>query len=1271
MPCREGSFNPDTGAKSLGPDVGWGISDRFGSVTESQAHPDPEAADESGGVESDFEAAVPSDGQEHPHEAMNEPQWPDEAPEDAVSAALVGCTVANRGQLPAARVLRDSFLRHHPDAGFVLLLVDETGGADPHEVRTPTDLGVDATEFARLAMACTAEQLREVLRPILLGKLVVSGATVIYLEPTVQIFGTFGALRTELNSRCPVALVPRVLRPLFVDGLRPSVADLAEAGAFDPSVFAVCPGAEDFLAAWAEQVRADPAPVGAFLDDAAALVEHHVVRDPGVGLSVWNAAQRELTIGNDGEHTVDDSALRSVHFDGFQPQRPWLLSVSYADRPRILLSAHPALAQLCAGYRNALIGAGYTREQPHPYDTLPDGFAVHETLRTEYLRTWLRDGDDVPASPFEPTEDASVSFLEWACAASDERQRAAGASRWTAAVWSGDRDLQRSYPDPFGAQAEAFREWCAGVGVASGRVPPAAVNRRSDNFSDALVDQLGVAVLGNGRLAELVRAAVGASGLPSADTPYYPVVLRCEPGVQVPSGRQLIDISPDSPRPSEAEATEVWVLSEASLLAMRGRSGPPARVVTLPLLDSGPIDVPTRKAARARYGVSEEFVVGAFADHGDERQDNVLGLVSAFFAAFPEREDVRLLVGVTGAEDHPEAAERLRLATAADPRVVLAEAEPDFGGVLAASTCVASLHRTEGDDGNTLRLLEAAARAVPVIAGDHGAVAELIGPEGGRLVPCQSGGEPDVGAAAAALCEAADDQDGMADFGVAAREHLLAEYNTARAGERLRERVEHAYRNWRVQWAKDRHGQLDDPLHPLLVARHALHRAPEVRGGNAMAPALRKAVLKGLSHYDEHIRDILRSLLDGVEQAAAELLRRQYEADGGDLASLRGELTQFGQRLDQLATQFAGTDDGMVRARADLADQHRRLKELESGPTQQGDTQLDALMNRVDSLTGAVEKTLDRVDALEQAQAQEPEADAGMKTVARDTAFAIQRTDVLQRILLREHERNTGSADGTSVPVLCDAGLLRLPIDDSLMLPWLSSHDSWDTEVSALIDSLLEPEGIFLDVGAYVGYQTVRVLSRLGNSGAVVAVEPCERSRELLERNAEVNVPAAGNDRLIVLEGAAWDSSGGLLARSSIAGGLTVWPLPDEGSEGGSIEVRSLRLDRELEGSAALEGLRLSVVHVDVGDRVHRVLGGLVRLLRRDRPSIVCSFSPSAIAELGDDPAAALREFGTWGYELVPVGRRHAVTSTELLEAIEVAGTSTVKLWLCPKGRVG
>ncbi|MBA8825558.1 hypothetical protein FHX42_002909, partial [Saccharopolyspora lacisalsi] len=1034
----------------------------------------PEPFDESTPPE-----ASPHSGATHPvPEDPDEPGWPSETPDTSETermdttdpaTVLVGCTVVSRDQIPAARVLRDSFLAGHAGARFITLLMDHPDALDEREraeFLTPMDIGVDAVEFARLALACTAEQLRGVIRPRLLTNLLESGATVLYLDPSVRVFAGFGDIVSEVTPQRPVALVPRVLRPLFRDGLRPSTTDLAEAGTFDSSMVVVGPGAERFLALWAEQVRADPAGGGDFLEGAPALVDHHVLRDPGVGLSAFNAAQRELEASPAGGYTVDGTALRSVHFTGFEPQRPWLFSANYADRPRVLLSENPLLARLCAAYRNALVMAGYTAEQPHAFRALPDGFVIPDALRGEYLSCWLsaeQTGEPVPVSPFEPREhDPVEAFLDWACAPAGEWQRAAGASRWTAAVWADDALLQRDYPDPFGADATSFREWCIGVGTTNLRVPQQAVRHPSGEGRTPLVDQLGVAVLGTGRVAELLRVAVRASGLPSADTPSYPVVVRCDFDQPVPAGRHLIDVLPTGEHSPRHAATETWALSETGRQAVRRAGYPAPRVITLPLPDRGQIELASRKGARAQCGLSDEFVIGSFADHSDEHRGNVLGLVNAFFAAFEGRTDVRLLIGVRGAEAHPEAAERLRLATTADTRVLLVEHDEQDDVVLAACDCVVSLHRPgdgSGGDYYALGLLEAAARGVPVMAGDHGAVSELLGDQGARLVPCLGAGEPDIDRAAALLTEAADAPDDIAEFGLRAREHLLAGHSAARTGEGLRDRVEHAYRSWRTKWSGDHQSQQDDPLRPLSVARHALHRSPDVSvgGRNAMAPALRKAVLKALGHYDEHIRDILGSLVDGVERTAAELLRRQHEAGGeGDTESLHAELTRLTHRQEQLDAQLESVRDETLRTRSELVGQNRRLDEIERQVPDhaEDDGRIDALGERVDRLAAVVERTLDRMETLDEKlaesnRAQQQRVDTELRTASHDAAHALRQTDVLRRILLREHERGAGAEDDTSKPVVCDAGLLRLPADDTRMLPWLSSHVSWDAEVSA------------------------------------------------------------------------------------------------------------------------------------------------------------------------------------------------------------------------------
>ncbi|SHG92763.1 FkbM family methyltransferase [Streptoalloteichus hindustanus] len=1280
-------------------------------------------------------------------------------PPGRTAPRLTACTTATTGELAAVRVLGETFLTHHPGARFVALLVDVPGTSEARggavELLRPADIGVPADHLARLGTACTADELRAVLQPRLLAHLVAAGGPVLHLDPRVLVLGRVDDLVVPALDQWPLLLSPRLLEPLARDGLRPSPEELVAAGVFDPGFLGVAPGAEPFLRSWSDLVDEAPHATGAFLDGAPALVDHHVLRDPGVGLSVWNAPQRELGRDALGALWAGGAPLRTVHLTGFDPQRPWLLSADIADRPRVLLSEHPLLAELCARYRNDLVRAGESRSvEGYRFALLPDGAPLPAALRREYHEAWRaaeRAGQAPPPAAFRADgrdnqpEDAD-DFVRWACEPADDRQRAAGGSRWSAALWTDDPELRRVFPDPFGTDAAAYREWCAQHGVPGGRLHPNAVRTPSVDFPE-LIDQLGVAVVGGGPLAEALRAAAHASGLPTADEPVYPVLVRCPGAPPAPTDRYVVEVCPDASADADLRGVnELWVLSEAARRDLDSL-GVPVRAVPLPVADPGEPDPAARAAARAELGLAEEHVVfvGA-ADHGEERRGNVLGLVSAFLSAFPDRDDVRLVLAMTSAREHPEAAERLRLATVTDPRVRLVEpAAPDvddtLSRLLTAADCVAALHRAHDPGGGqgggagekiALLLAAAAARGLPVLASDHGAVSEFFDRGVAVLVPCHDGGvEPDLQSAARLLRGLAEDRETAARVGALGREHVLRTRTLGQAAEKLRERIEHAYRAWRARRAQARLSQADDPLRPLLVAKHALHREPDVDAQSRipLAPALRKAVLRVLHHYDTHLRDMMGALVDGVERTAGELLRRQDEigqsAGLAELDGVRADLARLLERQHQLADQLVGTDDGVLRARADLAGQGRRLGAVEqvlADESARRDKQLDALASRFDQLAGALNRTLDRIDVLEGRLAESlRERDNRLESTLRAATQAVRTTDALRRVVVREHERHYDSAapavaeagngavvervDGHTSLVLCDAGLLRLPAEDGLMLPWLSSHGVWEPEVGALIDSLLEPDGVFVDIGAHVGYHTVRVLSRIGTSGAVVAVEPCGRTRALLRRNVEVNVAPALAQRFAVIGAAAWDAPGELAIAPALTGGVSVRPhqvatnghaevagngvvtqngqatangsgtsssaearAPEQGD--GVPRVAAVRLDKELEALPGLAGMRLSVVKVDAPGASHRALGGLVRLLRRDRPHVVCAFSPSATAALGDDPAAALREFHTWGYDLVPLGGSTSITPQDVLDAAEAAGPgATASLWLRPKAR--
>ncbi|MFI6101430.1 FkbM family methyltransferase [Lentzea sp. NPDC051213] len=1143
---------------------------------------------------------------------------------------ICACTVATAAELPAVKVLSSSFLAEHPEGRFVALIIDAQPEHAGPGLITPAEIGMSEDDLHVLATALDAPELRKIVLPRLLEALLQQGMPVLYLDPWVQVFGSVTKLVLEALRNAPVVLLPRTLRPLADDGLQPGPAELHDLGAFDPGFIAVGDGAESFLDSL----------------DMPAIVPHHVLRDARLGVSVWNVADRPLHRTESGAIAVVGQDLLTVHFDGFDPRRPWLLSADFAERPRVLLSEHPIVAELCTAYRAELVRCGWsTQPVPYRFGALIDGTVIPSELRADYRA-------ESPTPPPAFGEDGGGGFLIWACEQTEQ-----GGTRWADAVWRADSALQQQFPAPYGADADAWREWCAGAGVASGRLPVPAVPQPREE-GPALLDQLGVSVVGSGPLSELVLAAARASGLPVSTSAGYPVVVRTSSSDEVPAGRFVVEVALDAtPADDRTGVNELWLSSDVSRAAAERIGGPIVRVMPVPVIDAG---------AR-EHSTGDVVVFAAIADHSLDRPGNVLGAVSAFLTAFPDRTDVELRIAVSGAFEHPEAAERLRLATAADQRISLVEDED----VCLTADAVVSLHRGGADDRIALRLATLAVRGIPVVASDHGAVSELFG-KTAVLVPCHQGSEPDVQAAAKLLHSLAEDLPTAQALGAAGREHVLAVRSVARVGELLRERVEHAYRGWRARRPKPRPEV--DPMLALQSAKHALLRQPNVDTAHRtpMAPAFRKVVLRALDHYDNHMRAVLHTLVEGVERTVAELVERQDAlrtgVGAGELELLRAEVEQVAERQSHFGDQLVGVDDGVVRVRADMAGQGRRLRDIEDAVVTEAAKRAqanDVLAERIDKLTVALDRTLDRIDSLESKVVEVfRERDTRLDGAIRAANQAQQTADALRRVVVRQHEVAGDAPEVRSSLVLCDAGMMRLPADDAFMLPLLSSNGVWEPELAELLDSLVEPDGIFLDVGAYVGYHSIRVLSRLGLMGAVVAVEPDAGAAALLRHNVSANLPAAVGERLTVIEGAAWESPGELSVAPTLTGGVSVTPLPaDAGPD--VARVRAVRLDKELEEIALVQGMKLSVVRVDTPGRGHRALAGLVRLLRRDRPHVFLEFSATATADLGDDPVTVLKEFGIWGYDLVPLATRQAASPDQIVRAME--GLRSISLWLRPR----
>lgn len=147
---------------------------------------------------------------------------------------------------------------------------------------------------------------------------------------------------------------------------------------------------------------------------------------------------------------------------------------------------------------------------------------------------------------------------------------------------------------------------------------------------------------------------------------------------------------------------EIWVPSEFTANALRPALGDKVKVVGYPL-DPPVIDAGAVAAIRERYLPEPETGFLALAA-GDARSSmsrkNPGAAIRAFRSAFPDRNDVRLLVKTSGLSAASAAVRhRLEAAIGGDERIILHDdplPQAEFDALFAAADVFISLHRSEG-----------------------------------------------------------------------------------------------------------------------------------------------------------------------------------------------------------------------------------------------------------------------------------------------------------------------------------------------------------------------------------------------------------------------------------------------------------------------------------------------------------------------------------------------------------------------------------------------
>lgn len=235
----------------------------------------------------------------------------------------------------------------------------------------------------------------------------------------------------------------------------------------------------------------------------------------------------------------------------------------------------------------------------------------------------------------------------------------------------------------------------------------------------------------------------------------------------------------------------------------------------------------------------------------------------------------------------------------------------------------------------------------------------------------------------------------------------------------------------------------------------------------------------------------------------------------------------------------------------------------------------------------------------------------------------------------------------TATVRLPDVGLCQLDLrDEDLLRIYWSGLEREEREVMRLTRELLPPNGVYCDLGANIGFQTLSASRHLqAGGGQVLAFEPHPSNFEFLSANVALN--GLHNVRLEPL--GLSDAPGKLRVQGSDVPGN--WSVASHGAH--EFEIELVRLDDYLERHPVA---RIDLVKMDIEGSEVRALRGARQTLRTFRPALIFEANPSWLRRMGTSIGELFQTIHELDYTIHPLPRRLA----DLKPALPVANAAAI-----------
>ena len=362
----------------------------------------------------------------------------------------------------------------------------------------------------------------------------------------------------------------------------------------------------------------------------------------------------------------------------------------------------------------------------------------------------------------------------------------------------------------------------------------------------------------------------------------------------------------------------------------------------------------------------------------------------------------------------------------------------------------------------------------------------------------------------------------------------------------------------------------------------------------------------------------LRSIAFRSRWYLTEGLRQDTLGLRQDILGLREDVLGLREDILGLREDILGLREDILGLRQYILQEQQRLS---ASMLQELQAAIDSLRQDVLNAHSLSQQELLRVSAgvLEEVQAARESLRQEVQVLASNLCPRLDRIELYSAASARRVAINCGQGE---ILVKAEVGYVLCSATDYAVLACLIDAGELERGTRLLIQRLLKPGDVFVDVGANLGLHTLAAARAMQGRGNIIAFEPFEPTKRLLEKSVWIN----GFSEITEIHQAAVSNFTGhqKLFLGATSGHHSLFPLDvPSGLASQPVEVPLVRLDDVIQA-----GQKVTLIKIDVEGAELEVLESAASVIKHT-PDIafIVEFGPTHLKRTGHSTQQWLSAF--------------------------------------------